>query len=112
MKKLVTKESTFCDKCGKNSHVTTCIICGKEYCWDCSKSMGEEFKAGVHWSGSGDGYFCNECLSKPDIHNTAILCAYMKIRALRQEESSWYKGFNERVNIAEDELKILRKGKE
>lgn len=55
--------ATKCDVCRKISEIAsfTCLGCGKDVCYECHKGAGIEYTHGVHFGGSGDGYYCNRC---------------------------------------------------
>lgn len=106
MKKVIKKEVTFCDCCGNEMEYShKCIRCGKDHCYNCL-SKGKEYAHSVHCSGSGDGFYCNECdailtQSKSDtLHN-----AYKEIELLRLVERSMWEEFKCKVEIAEKNVK-------
>ena len=108
--KQITKETKVCDVCGTDEHVyTACVRCGRDYCYECSKSHVVQYHHGVHFSGSGDGDYCLVCdcilakSGKDKLHT-----AYLKIRQLRAEESGWYADFKIRGDAAEEEIRKLR----
>ena len=107
MKKSITRDSSFCDECKKETYINKCLSCKKEYCWECWKNLGREYKHAVHFGGSGDEHLCFQCVESPKQYLPLILC-YQKIAALRQEEKGWYEDFNERSKVVEDEIKKLR----
>lgn len=108
MKKIVSKETSFCDKCGKETYVTKCNNCDKEHCWECRKIEGIEYTHSVHCSGSGDGYYCNLCDAElrkaktDELHNS-----YLTIQRLRDESENFYKDWNNRVKLADEKAKEL-----
>ncbi|KKN78864.1 hypothetical protein LCGC14_0346360 [marine sediment metagenome] len=109
MKKAITKQVDFCDTCDNGGLTYICLGCGKCACYDCKKK-GEmiEYSHAVHFSGSGDGNFCPDCVDKPPNEKIAILlAAYRKISSLRTEEKGWYDNFRTRCDKAEAELKAL-----
>lgn len=109
MKKIVSVEATICDTCGKSGALYQCNACGKDFCYDCANGgAGKKFPHGVHFSGSGDGFFCNACLATElPPEKSKLLMAYKKITALRHEEAGWYEDFQERSKTAENELQAL-----
>ena len=109
MKKTVMKEVTCCDCCGKEEYLTACINCGVEHCYDCEKTEGKKYVHAVHFSGSGDGYYCKKCddeLTSSDSNPRHI--AYRKIESLRNEANAWSVDFKARANKAESEVNALR----
>lgn len=108
MKKTVEKETTFCDVCGKEyPYCDVCLSCGKEVCHECAKTEGVEYKHSVWASGSGDGFYCNECDSKLKKTGDKLHAAYRKIVSLRNEQEGFYKDFKARGDKAEADLKKL-----
>lgn len=109
MKKTITKNVNLCDNCNKESYPQKCLGCRVEHCWDCAKTLGIEYKHAVHFSGSGDGYFCFKCNDNPPKAVQNIYSAYKKIESLRRESDSFWGDFNNRSKQAEAELKALLK---
>ena len=109
MKKAITKTVSVCDQCGTDEHVYThCLRCGKEYCFECRKVHGTEYQHGVNVSGSGDGYYCNEC--NAILMNTKedpLFNAYQLIQQLKREASGFYREFKKRQDHAEETIKRL-----
>lgn len=106
MKKNITKEVHFCDKCEKESSTEACLGCGVELCYDCQKAHGKNYQHAVNFRGSGDGFYCNAC----DASFTAAGTnrrhnAYREIKSLRFEMESWNEDFKKRKEAAEEELK-------
>ena len=100
--KSVQTEVHCCDACGKEFLVTACICCGKEYCYDCRKREGKEYSQGVHFSGSGDGYYCNPCDAKLTASGSDKLhAAYRAVASLRIEGQAWGEDFQRRCKAAE-----------
>lgn len=111
MKKTIKKEVLFCDVCKKEMDYCTnrCLICGKEVCYDCAKEHVTTFHHAVHFSGSSDGRYCIECLSKPiPTEHIPLLNAYRNIVALRNESEAWSKDFEARGESAEATIKKLQ----
>jgi hypothetical protein len=109
MKRQVIVERTFCDICGKEaSGYQKCIICGKEFCYDCTKIAAIEYEHGVHFSGSGDGLYCHECDKKALENGDKLHLAYLKIAALRNEAAGYWADFEKRTKKAEEELKRIQ----
>lgn len=108
MKKQVTVVKSFCDVCGKEaSGYSNCIVCGKEFCYDCKKTDAIEYTRGVHFLGSGDGLYCLKCNKKAIESGDKLNAAYRLIMALRNEVSGFYSDFNERSKKAEKVLETL-----
>lgn len=108
MKKIASIEDTFCDVCDKRGYATRCLNCGAEHCYDCRKLHGVEYVHGVHFSGSGDGYYCNKCDVLLRNNGDALHAAYRRIQDLRSEEKAFYEGATIRADAAEAELKRLQ----
>lgn len=108
MKKNVSKEVSFCDRCGKEAYVEVCLCCGVEHCWECRKGQGVEYTHAIGFSGSGDGYYCKTCDNKLSASNSDPLHnAYSAIADLRSESKLWYLDFKTRSDHAEQVLKQL-----
>ena len=108
MRKSINKESTFCDKCGKETYVDKCLKCGVEHCWECKKTEGIDYKHAVHFSGSGDGYYCHTCDTELRVTKSDKLhTAYRMIANLREEAEQFYKDFNNRAKLAEIQTEKL-----
>lgn len=108
MKKIIEKEVQICDCCGKETYCDSCLRCGLEHCWECRKECGVEYTHGVHFSGSGDGYYCTICndeLAKQGPDN--LYNCYVKIANLKKESKEWYLDFHARSDKAEARLKQL-----
>jgi hypothetical protein len=121
--KQVTKETKVCDVCGSDNNSvlevieckrcvvavwTHCLLCGRDYCFDCAKDHVVDYKHGVHFSGGGDGTYCLSCDASLARSGTSKLhTAYLKIKQLRAEEAGWYRDFKERTDIAEKRVKDL-----
>ena len=112
--KSVTKQERRCDFCGAEAYdFNACLGCGKDICWQCQEKHGVKYVHGVHFSGSQDGWYCNECDSKLYAANDPLHAAYSKIAYLRREEKAWYDDFEFRKTKAEKELQSIlsEKGK-
>ena len=105
--RVIKKEVSFCDECGKEESVQACLGCGVEHCWVCRSKMGYVYKHAVHFSGSGDGYFCHQCDNAPPENAKVIHLAYQRILALRDIEKNWHKNFDARIKVTEGELERL-----
>ena len=108
MKKIMEKEVTICDECGKEEYVEACLGCGIEHCNKCRKKCGVEYEHAVHISGSGDGYFCHECDIHPPTNIRKLHQAYLNIRKLREESEEWYVNFGKHQKEAEAALEALQ----
>lgn len=107
MKKTVTKSVSFCDKCDSEQTygIGVCLGCGVEHCYKCKKTEGREYSHGVTVTGSGDGYYCNDCdvillTEGADTRHAA----YRRIASLRTEAKDWSVDFERRRKAAEAEL--------
>ena len=110
MKKRIDKEVTFCDGCKKETYITACLTCGVEYCWECRRVLGVEYKHSCYASGSGDGYYCNGChyvLLKQA--GNKLFNAYRLIANLRRENELFYDDWKKRSDKAESDLKHLQR---
>lgn len=107
MKKTIEIVADICDVCGEQcDYSDPCLACGVEHCYECKKTLGKEYRHSVYVSGSGDGYYCNDCDRKLTISGRDSLhAAYWRIESLRHEKKAWYQDFQRR---AEDAEKILR----
>lgn len=112
MKKQELRDITYCDNCGSSDHVYDryrCLGCGKDHCYDCHKSLGTDYPAGVGFTGSGDGYFCSACLTNPPNEQTGqLILAYRVLLALREEREIYYRAFEVRTKLAEEEVTLRR----
>lgn len=107
MKKLITKELKVCDWCETDEHVYhECLICGKDACFNCGEVNMTSLAHGVHFSGSGDGGYCNDCLETNQ--DNKLIIAYNVIQTLRKEEENWYADFKIRQETAEKRIKELQ----
>ena len=110
MKKQVMVEKAFCDVCGKEaSGYSNCIICGKEFCYECGDKESIEYRHSTCCSGSGDGRYCLECDKNAMKSGDKLHAAYRQILSLRNEASGFYSDYNERSKKAEETLKALLK---
>lgn len=107
MKRMELREVHECESCHKtDTYANACLECGKEFCWDCTKTNGTDYKCGVWSSGSGDGFYCSDCdaalISSGDDkrHN-----AYRAIQRLKAEAEVWSKDFKKRADAVEAILK-------
>jgi len=113
MEKEVVKtvKVTICDVCGKLCGCGfKCLICGKDVCFECKDSNMQTFNFAVGFTGSDDGEYCNECLSKPiPSEHIDLLNAYRAIANLRNEYKAWDRDFTARSKAAEERLQALLK---
>lgn len=106
MKKSVQCNKVLCDECGKETYGAVCLLCGKDWCYDCEKLHVVEYTHAVYFHGSGDGHYCKGCDSKlllsgkDKLHN-----AYRGIERLKLELEAWSKDFERRKTEAENALK-------
>ena len=114
MKKQITVEGHSCDVCGAEvsaGYVSTCMHCGAEHCWDCSKTEGKAYQHGVYLGGSGDGYYCNGCdVSLTKNGSDPRHREYRAIESLRREAEEWEMIFRRRKKAAEEKLEALSLG--
>jgi hypothetical protein len=115
---------TICDGCGVDcDYPHTCIECGKNFCYECSRTKATEYQHAVHFRGSDDGLFCHPCEEKLMNRPTPIFAAFLKIKNLRSEiqVSQAANGvrflfldaaMQERAATAENELKISASGRQ
>lgn len=108
MRKKVTEEQNCCDFCGKADCYEKCLGCGKDVCHDCQKKQGIEYRHGVYFSGSGDGFYCFPCDSVARQTKDPMHAAYLLIQRLRDELNGWSKDFRERQQAAEKALEKLQ----
>jgi len=111
MRKTVEKEVEFCDICGKEMpYPCKCLICGKDICYGCHEDNMTEFTHSAHCSGSSDGQYCNECLSKPiPTEHQPLLNAYRAIEMLTKEAQLWSEDYETRRKAAEKRVQELIK---
>lgn len=110
MKKTVTREVNFCDKCNAEQTygIDACLCCGVEHCYECKKTEGRKYSHGVNVIGSGDGYYCNACDTKLDGEGSdGRYEAYRRIASLRTEAKAWCEDFEIRRKAAETLLSEL-----
>jgi len=109
MKRQVMVEKAFCDVCGKEaSGYQECIVCGKEFCYDCREIAAIKYNHGVCFSGSGDALYCHECDKKALENGDKLHSAYRRIAALWNESAGYWADFEKRTKKAEEELKKLQ----
>ena len=111
MKKIIQKEVSYCDSCGKEDiYVRACENCGIEHCYECRKLYGKEYDHAVTVSGSVNGYYCKKCdaeltkTNENELHN-----AYCHIQSLSDEAVGWGVNFRRRSKEAEAHLEALLK---
>ena len=99
-----------CDVCGKDAYGYSCLKCGIEHCWECSKKLGKIYHHAVSFSGSGDGYYCLNCDSLMRVERgNPLHNAYIQIENLRDEQNAYFKDFERRSKKAEEYLQSLLK---
>ena len=109
MKENILVEQTLCGFCGEES-CQKCLGCGKDVCYGCRDKNGKEFRHAIHFRGSNDVWYCQECLGSEKIISTPLFKAYRDIADLRNESNDWWKDFDSRTKIAEEKLNnLLRK---
>ena len=108
MKKLMEKEVTLCDECGKEDYLTACLGCGVEHCYECKKTCGVEYEHATHIFGSVDGYFCHECDTHPPTKVKKLHQAYLNIRRLRERSEKWFENNRMQEKEAEAALEALQ----
>ncbi len=109
--KIKEVEVKVCDFCDKDENAREeCLSCGKHICYNCKKTAGRVFHHAVYFSGSGDGFFCNQCIAEkpknPKVEK--LLNAYLRIAALRTETELQCTALKERIDKAEAALKELQ----
>lgn len=109
MKKTVTSEVTCCDVCEEHAlESDACLRCGKVLCWEHQKTLAREYSHGVHFHGSGDGVYCNECdVILGEAGTDELHKAYRAIANLRDEATAWSTDFRARTVDAERHLQQL-----
>lgn len=112
MKRMVTKEQSFCDACSKESPgYYSCDECKTDFCYECAETSTVKYSHGVGFSGSGDGMYCRPCDKALLERGDAKHRAYLMIKSLRDEETGWYERFKKRVSDAEAHLAALSKAR-
>lgn len=105
MRKNKTVEIKVCDFCGSEDSVfDTCLGCRKDVCYNCAKKVGVDYSHAVHFSGSGDGYFCNKCDQNPPKNMRKLHRLYKQIIELCLESKAFYEDFEKRSHKTEEEL--------
>jgi late competence protein required for DNA uptake (superfamily II DNA/RNA helicase) len=114
MKKLISTEINVCDFCEPKEHLNQydhcyekCVLCGKHVCSKCSEKVGKTFSMSVFFSGSGDAFYCNQCL----ISNSAdsLLPLYKKMLFLKEERDSYLSNFTRREKEVREAIESYRK---
>lgn len=107
MKQPRTIEVSICDFCGSDHAYSHCRRCGKDACYKCEEVHGIGFKHSVWASGSGDGFYCHQCLTQIQPGTDELLLAYRTIHSLKMEAKGWNEDFTKRAKTAEERLKEL-----
>ena len=115
MKKTKTVTVYECDQCGADCDYggEPCLRCGKRFCTQCyTKSKnGTNFAHDVYFQGSGDGFFCTSCEEALRGEPSRIYSAYVAIKNLQTERTTWEKAFDARRDAAVAELKAARRSR-
>lgn len=112
MKETRTVEVSLCDVCkSDDGYLRSCDKCGRDFCFDCESQWMRKYSHSVHFGGSDDGYYCQDCDAESRASGDLIHAAYRRIENLRHEEKAWYDNFKERVDVAEKELLALKNEK-
>lgn len=109
MRKIIEKEVEFCDACGKEAYCQKCLGCSKEYCYDCREKLMVEYRHSLHFGGSYDGHFCQECDTNPPEHIKRLHHAYQTMRSLKNEWEGSYANIERRAKSTEARIKALSK---
>lgn len=110
MKKTISKETHFCDKCGKEyAYPDRCERCGMECCYECAEKHMHKYTHAVHFSGSGDAYYCNACDTVAASNGDKKHAAYRRIASLKAESMAWSKDFTRRTEEAQEAIKPFLK---
>jgi hypothetical protein len=109
MKKTITREVDFCDKCEREEcYLTRCLRCGMEVCYQCVDKVGVKYEHGVYVSGSGDGFYCRPCdIALYESNDDALHLAYRAVLTLRNEVTAFGKDFKRRQEVAEAHVDLL-----
>lgn len=103
-----TVEVAICDGCGKDcDYATSCLRCGRNFCFECEKARVVEYPHAVHFSGSDDGHYCKACDAHLLNHPNQLHSAYLEITRMRPEYKRWQADFDKRAKVAEAALKGL-----
>lgn len=108
MKKVIEKEVSFCDHCGKEIklYATGCMGCGLEYCHECRITNIVGYNHGVYAQGTRDGRFCNKCNANPPVRVKRLMGLYKKIAKMRTVMDEWNHHFDVERKQIERELEV------
>jgi hypothetical protein len=108
MEQELLRKVISCDFCGaQESYMQACDNCGKDICYECKKRHAHIYAHAVHFSGSGDALYCNECDSKMFVIGDVRHAKFVAIERLRNEEKAYWEDFKVRAKSAEDAVKHL-----
>lgn len=110
MKKQIKVEVACCDFCSEQNTYHQCQLCKKDICYNCKEKFAVVYHYSVHFQGSEDVIYCQECLGKmvagtcskreKDIYN-----AYNAIKLLKDEGSRYNEDYTKRAKLVEENLK-------
>lgn len=107
MKKLHTEEVAICDVCEENRVSTTCMKCGKEFCYDCEKTQIVHYRRELYGSEYNGGTYCIECNTALTIENKDQLHqAFRKLAIIKDCMDRDFKSANERAEIVAEDIKM------
>lgn len=90
MKRMAQREVAFCDHCGTDQHVYThCIVCGKDYCYDCAKVQAKGFKYMYCCANTVD--ICLVCLGALPQRFQRFVNLSRSLQGIRDETDAFYK---------------------
>lgn len=108
MKKTIQIEVRYCDKCGSDELVRSCLMCGLDACYSCQDKHGKIYHPGVHTWGRGDGFYCHECDAKLSASRAdALHNAFKAIEQLRQQMADSEMNFQVQSEAAHRTLNSL-----
>lgn len=106
-------EVTVCDGCGQDDANYQCLRCSKTFCYRCLNLYGKEYPFAVHFSGPGNGAYCNECVGILERNgDDPLFNAYRWVSKMRAKSASFYEGINvlDKANQARIEELRAEKG--
>lgn len=111
MKKIIEKEVTFCDNCGKEAGlVLECVTCETELCFDCSDQLMVRLYVGMDRGNTA--YICKKCFDRPETIAGIEREKYdhlMNVKAVRAEYEAVYQSQKKRdkvINKNRERLKL------